>query len=378
LFKILIDATGIVNYPTGLGKYSFHIIRSILKTRDFHFTILHQEKLSRDHPFFHLSSRNVVFLTVHTSVIGPERDFHLYRLRNVINRMDLFHCLSSYMPAFGIRIPTVVTIHDLKYLLFPQFFGNRLKTAYYKWVIDRGIHRATQIIAVSEATKADVMKLGVGEEKIRVIYEANTLYQCNNVALPESIGGKPFMLFVGENRPHKNIVRLIEAHGLLMKELGSRCPWLVLAGSKAENSKLHHLGERSVQRIIHVGEVEDNVLLALYKNAVALVYPSLYEGFGLPIVEAMAVGTPVITSRCSSMVEIAGGAAVLVDPQSIAEIADAMMKLYARAGERKRLSRLGLYRARNFSWDKAAALTLNLYEKAILSNENSQKYWIEK
>lgn len=374
MYNICIDATGIVNFPTGLGKYSFHLIRAMTMSRNFHFTILHQKSLKKDHPLLTFAPRSISFMPIDSPVIGPRRELKLLLLSSTINRMDLYHCLSSYLPAFNIKIPSIITVHDLKYLLYPHFFGQRLKTAYYSWVVKRGILKAARIIAVSGSTKKDIVNLGVSYEKITVIYEANTLdYDDRADALPEVAGGKPYMLFVGEDRPHKNIDRLVKSHVALYDSLGEQCPRLVLAGADSQRLCRIYSDIANEKGIIFAGPVDDDELKKLYRNALALVYPSLYEGFGLPILEAMAAGTPVITSNYSATAEIAGGAARLVDPYNVNEIAEAMLKISRCQGERNKLRQLGLNRARNFSWQKAAISTLELYEKAIERNTVSLK-----
>ena len=323
----------------------------------------------KNHPLFDLTSRPITFIPIDSPVIGPRRERNLFSFRKRINRMDLFHCLSSYMPAFGIKVPTIITVHDLKYLRYPQLLGLRLKTVYYSWIIKRGIRKAAHIIAVSESTKNDIVNLGTDCGKIKVIYEANTLsYDKRADSPPSGIGGKPFMLFVGEDRPHKNIDRLIRAHLTLYDSLGERCPRLVLAGPDFQRLSRKYSEIADKVGIIFAGSVDDNRLMQLYRNALALVYPSLYEGFGLPILEAMAAGTPVITSNYSAMAEVAGSAAILVDPMSVDQINQAMMKIALHPAEHDRLKRLGLRHVRKYSWEKAALSTLKLYEHVISTN----------
>jgi glycosyltransferase involved in cell wall biosynthesis len=338
LHNICLDATGIVNFPTGLGKYTYHIVKGVTTCRNFHYTILYQRSLVKDHPLFGLASRAITFVPLDSPVIGPRRELIFTLLRRMISHKDLFHCLSSYLPAFGLDVPTIITVHDLKYLLFPQLLGSRMKAAYYSWIVQRGMHKATHIIAVSESTKKDIVRLGFDSIKIKVIHEANTLeYDEKTDSIPSGIADKPYMLFVGEDRPHKNIDRLLKAHRVLYDRMGARCPRLV----------------------------DDRALLQLYRNALALVYPSLYEGFGLPILEAMAAGIPVITSNCSAMAEVAGGAAILVDPRSIDQIEQAMARITLDPEERSRLRKLSLSHVRRYSWKKAALSTLQLYEEVI-------------
>lgn len=371
LRKIFIDATGIVTTPTGLGKYSYYLIKAMLPKRNFHFTVIHQADLPKSHRLFHLCNENVDFLPIQISVIGPKREIAMFRIRKKINQCDIYHCLSSYLPAFGINIPSVVTIHDLKYLLFPQFFDNRLKTLYYRWIIQRGVRKAKRVIAISRATEKDLIALGVPAKKITVVYESVTIpFKETNLDsnFPDQIRGIPYLLFVGENRSHKNIDRIIEAHRRLIDKLGEGCPSFVFVGSNFDTLRQKYTGSERSRKLIFLGPVSEEILLCLYKQAIALVYPSFYEGFGLPILEAMALGTPVITSNCSSMPEVSGQAAILIDPQSVDQLVDAMMRMVQDKEKRERFRQLGLRRFRAFSWEKTADMTMDLY-KEILSYE---------
>lgn len=361
--RIFIDATGIVEYPTGLGNYCEFLLASLLGDDRYDYTVLHQSALPPSHPLLSAGLAHIEFLTADMPVIGPRRERTMYGLRQAINRSDLFHCLSSYLPAFGLDIPSVVTVHDLKYLFFPSFFGNRMKTLYYGWIVRRGIGQAKRIISISEATKRDLEKLGVPAGKIDVIYEAPTIdTDERGTGVPVQLGGKPYFLFVGVNRPHKNVANLITAFEVLTGRLKDRGPLLVLAGGGFDPLR-RRFG--SNERLVFLGPVGGKALPILYRGSIALVYPSLYEGFGLPILEAMALGTPVITSNCSAMPEVAGDAALLVDPRDPRSIAEAMITLVENEPEREHLASLGLRRAAGFSWDLTARRTLELYDRIL-------------
>ncbi len=371
LKRILIDATGIVIKPTGVGTYSYHILEALAESAHspFGFTVLHQANLPRSHQLFSLRNERIDFLSTDTDVVGPKRDLTLFKLRNIVNRYALLHCLHTYLPAFGTKIPSIVTAHDLKFLLFPHFFTNYMKFLYYRWIIRRSMRSATQIVAVSEATKRDIIELtNTPSEKITVIHEASTISPSDMAAkgeLPDVLVGLPYILFVGRNRVSKNIPRIIKAHKAARSRLMSKCPPLVIAGPDFEKVRYKYRGLTSSGNLILLGSVSKNELVTLYKNAVALVYPSLYEGFGLPILEAMSMGVPVITSNCSSMPEVAGDAAILVDPKSVGQISGPVVKVIQDKDEKDCLRKKGLNRAREFSWKIAAAKTLELYGKTL-------------
>ncbi|MCK4672939.1 glycosyltransferase family 4 protein [bacterium] len=367
--RIFIDATGIVPIPDGLGKYSYYLLNSVLKNDNFNFTVLHQMDLPQTHSLFLLHKENVEFVPVRIPVIGPNRDISIFKLRNKINKHDLFHCLSSYFPIFGVSIPSIITVHDLKYLLYSDFFGNKIKEFYYSWVIRRGITRTKHIIAVSSATKRDLLNLGVPSEKITVIHEAATIsseeresdYRLTDINGVE----QPYLLFVGVNRPHKNVSRIIEACGILRDNLGKECPGFVFVGARFDTLRQRYASVDKSKKLIFLGAVSDEKLKVLYKHAFALVFPSLYEGFGLPILEAMVMGVPVITSNCSSMPEVAGDAAILIDPHKVGQLVAAMLKIVQDETERIRLRQAGLRHVRKFLWERVAYLTIKLYETLL-------------
>lgn len=367
--KIFIDATGIAAVPTGLGKYSYHLIKELVTNEGYDFTILVQESLSAYHPIFQLKGERTRFLPTCIPVIGPLRDIGILRLHGIINRCDLYHCLSSYFPAFGVDIPSIITIHDLKYLFSPDFFHNPLKHKYYQWIVKRGIKNAKKIIAVSEATKRDIKKIGGAEEKVEVIHEAMTISPSGKgiyTGITDNFKGKPFLLYVGENRPHKNITRMIDAYQKILVRLGDGCPLFVFAGMNFDTLREKYCSSELADKLVFIGPVSDDDLVCLYEQALALIYPSLYEGFGLPILEAMSMGTPVITSNCSSMEEVAGTAALLIDPYCLDELVEAMVRVTVDQKERERLKELGIKRAAEFSWKRAANMTTEVYREVFM------------
>jgi glycosyltransferase involved in cell wall biosynthesis len=369
--KILIDATGIVTTPTGTGKYSYYLIEALLSVRQkqFHFTILHQSNLPKSHPFHSIQGNRAQFLPVKVPVVGPQRDLMLFNLRRKINQFELMHCLHTYLPCLGVQIPSVVTIHDLKFLRFPDFFDNPLKPLYYRWIIRRSVRQAQRIIAVSIATKNDLIcLLGLSPNKITVVHEASTItpaHVTSDSEMPDIIADKPFLFFVGRNRRAKNISTMLTAYGILLKTLGEQCPYFVIAGPGFDTLRKKYVGEDRSKKVIFLGPVSDELLVTLYRHACALVYPSLYEGFGLPVLEAMSIGLPVITSNCSSLPEVAGNAAILVDPHDEKDIFRAMLSVVQDKSKRETLKQRGLLRAHEFSWEKAAQATLNVYREIL-------------
>ncbi len=267
--------------------------------------------------------------------------------------------------------PIIVTVHDLVRIAFP--YANESWISAMGLALDRrGIRKAAHLICVSEATKRDLMHhLAIPEEKMTVIYNGvdhSVFKPCHEQN--SSCFRPPYLLYVGSERPRKNLRVLLHAFSLIKKQ-GPPFDSLKLlkvgpAGRsdvfrKATLEEARRLG---IENELHFAEhLSDQDLAIAYSNALALVFPSLYEGFGLPIVEAMACGCPVITSNVSSLPEIAGSAALLVDPKDGAALADAMRCVILDQGLREHLRAQGLLRARDFSWDRTAESTLVVYQR---------------
>ena len=268
--------------------------------------------------------------------------------------------------------PVVLTIHDVSYERFPEFFRS-WDRARMRWLIPAAARRASRIITVSESSKQDIMEVyGIAPEKISVTYNgvSDQFTPCSDRERLERATrrfglDRPFILSVGNLEPRKNLERLVRVYARLRKS-GKLEHDLVLAGkpgwqTSRITSEIDRLG---VGPNVHLtGFVTTEELVALYNRAEYMVYVSLYEGFGLPISESMACGTPVITSNVSSMPEVAGEAAVLVDPRDDEALGQAMCELVEDEGLRERLSEAGRVQCKNFSWPACADATIALYQQ---------------
>ena len=252
--------------------------------------------------------------------------------------LDVLHCPSFRAP-LRCPVPLVVTVHDLAVLRHPEAF-NRWSRAYGRLVVPRVARAADRVIAVSEFTRRELVELaGVPEERIRVV--PNAVGEPFGPEGPAADG--EYVLAVGTLEPRKNLERLAEAvrrTGLELRVVGAP-------------------GWGGV-RVSTLGFVPDEELARLYRGALCVAYPSLYEGFGIPVLEAMACGAPVVTSAAGALAELAGGAAVLVDPLDPAAIATGIEEA---VGRREELSAAGLERARAFSWAASAEATAAVYRE---------------
>ena len=288
-------------------------------------------------------------------------------------RVDLFHAPHYVLP-LALPCPAVVTVHDLIHLRFPEHRG-RLELAYARWMIGRAVRRARRLLTVSESTAADLEReFGAPRERIAVVpngVDERFRREPSDAAVGATLARhdlRPgYLLFVGNPKPHKNLARLLEAYGRLVRERPATPP-LVLAGDRdgagspaAALVAQARLGER-VRRL---GHLPADDLPALYRGALLLVQPSLWEGFGLPVAAAMACGTPVVAARRGALPEVAEDAAVWFEPEDVDALADAVAALADDPALRAELARRGRERAARFRWEETARRTLAVYDQVL-------------
>jgi len=296
-----------------------------------------------------------------------------HRLTPLLDGVDVFH--SSDVLLW--RQPgalNVTTIYDLTTLFFPEYHtaGTReLQMRKHRFVQEE----ADTVVAISEATKRDVVThLGISPERVHVVHggvsptfrpieDRQALMQA---LAPLGLVPEEYILYVGTIEPRKNLVRLVEAYDKMCGMLQPPAPKLVLAGPVGWHfrevfARIETLGLR--ETVIYLKRVTSEILPALYNGAMLFVYPSLYEGFGLPPLEAMACGVPVVASNISSLPEVVGDAGVLIDPTDAQALADVMASLCKDVGWRSDLAIRGLSRAGSFSWEQAAREMLAVYRQ---------------
>lgn len=289
-------------------------------------------------------------------------------------KVDLYHSTHYVLPAW-VPCKAVVTIHDIIHLLYPEFLPSRLAFLYAQRMIRRGLTRGDAIVAVSKSTKMDLMEyFDVTGEKIEVVYQGVTDAFRQRVSAErlretqQRLGlGSDYVLFIGNPKPHKNLDNVVRAFARALTLADFDADLVCIGNRETGDFKIRQRAEQLgiSARVRLLGHVADELLPAVYQGATLFLFPTLYEGFGLPVVEAMASGVPVITSNNSALKEIAENYAHLVDPLDVDEIAGAIAQCMNDPAHRAALASLGSRRAEDFRWDRTAAQTLQIYERVL-------------
>ncbi|MBR4683427.1 MAG: glycosyltransferase family 4 protein [Spirochaetia bacterium] len=370
---IILDALAVENSKTGVGQYVQELLEELLEKapKDMFFSVMLHPSLDMKHPLVKFVSRrkNAEIMWFDIPAIGLKRDIKFFLKRRKL-KCDLFHCLYSNHPLF-LKGVQMVTIHDLKYVLHPEFMGSKgkLKSIYLKNLMRHAAKHCDKLITVSESTRNDLLKVfphmsGL-QERARVVYEAATVSMKTNREMIKKFElERPYFLYLGELRPHKNVGRVIQAFMQFKAQASPDADIRLIVAGKPHKSFVMP-ADAHREDIIFTGYVKDDDAYTLYSNALAYCLPSLYEGFGLPILEAMKCGCPVITSDFSSTAEVAGDAGVLVDPLSVDAIAGAMSQIYTDGAFRQELVAKGYEREKEFSWANAAEETLGIYKEIL-------------
>lgn len=291
-------------------------------------------------------------------------------------QMDLLHGLAFATPLAS-ACPTVVTVHDLSFLRFPDAF-RRFNRLYLGAVTRVSTRKAARVITVSESTRQDVIRwCGVPGERVVVVPNGVTEEFCP--APPAQVAEfrarrelpERFILFLGTLEPRKNLKRLLDAYAIWLRSHGTPpvdAPLLVIAGAKGwfYETIFAQVNDLALNdRVLFPGYVPADELPWWYRAAELFVYPSLFEGFGLPVLEAIACGTPTITSNTSSLPEVAGDAALQVDPIDSEALAAAMARVLAEPALAEQMRAAGLRQAARFSWTRTAAETTAIYRTVL-------------
>jgi glycosyltransferase involved in cell wall biosynthesis len=286
-------------------------------------------------------------------------------------RLSLWIGTSNTLPLFA-PCRTVLIVQSMQYVAFPEAYG-WIRRMYLNTLLRLSLRRADAVVVFSEATKNQIARrFAIGEEKIRVIPHACRFLDDQTVASPdeertvlEKTGG-PYVLSVSAFYGYKNLYRLIEAYARLDRPLTHK---LILAGAPTKRITIDDIRAKAREHgvsedVICLGRVSDDELRTLYRHATLMAMPSLEETFGLPVLEAMSLGCPVVTSNCSSMPEIGGDAAVLVDPHDVESVASGLRRVLADADLRRDMSERGMRRARSFTQERFCNQLMDVIQTA--------------
>ncbi|MEK7142592.1 MAG: glycosyltransferase family 1 protein, partial [Patescibacteria group bacterium] len=284
-----------------------------------------------------------------------------------LGKTDVFYAPSFLEVNLGLKIPQVVTIYDMSTFLFPEHRGVKISEK-LNLRTRLACQKAKKIIAISGSTKKDLQEiLKIKENKIQMIYPGPTEFAQIASKLPNNLKAGNYLLSVGTIEPRKNLIGLFKAYALLPPNVQEKFPLVVVGAQGWQTGEIFTVFRalKLESKVKLLGFVPDAVLAKLYKEAKIFIYPSFYEGFGFPVLEALNFSTPVITSDTSSLPEVAEKAAILIDPKNPLELSSGMMRLLEHQNAREELVRFAKKQAQKFSWDKAARETLKVFEEIL-------------
>jgi len=382
--KIAIDALPLMMPKTGIGFYTHHLLSEFIQIapeNDYYlcdilwgqtfYNLIKIENLPRmADTLQHISSFPFPF-SIMSRIVLPLYAKTAKGVRK-IEEIDLFFG-PNFRAIFRKDLKTVITIHDMAHEYYPENVNEKL-LRYLKQELPRTARLATLIIADSQNTKMDILKfLNVPENKVKVIYIGieKAFRPIDNPTILEATRKKyqlpgKFILYVGAIQPRKNIAGLITAYHLLCQDPNFKYHLVVAGGVGWKKENINHLVRELglKDRIRFPGYISPSDLPILYSLAEVFVFPSFYEGFGLPVLEAMACGTPVVTSNLSSLPEVGSDAVIYINPRSVDELANGIRRILSDKELRSRCITKGLERAKVFSWGKCAMETLKVLNEA--------------
>jgi glycosyltransferase involved in cell wall biosynthesis len=363
--RVAVDARLVAYQPAGIGNYTLSLLAGLADLVDReHLVALISRKDTLVAQTLPVVDRRRLMTPPHHRLEQAALAAELVGLD-----VDVYHA-PDFVPPLARRFPAVVTVHDLAFVRWPELLTAESRRYYGQ--IGRALESAERTIAVSRCTRDDLVELlGADPRRIDVVHEAaDPRYRPatpDEIASARARHGLPdeYFLFVGTREPRKNLGRLLEAYASVATQPG--CPGLVVVGRAGWLGEDLEARARSLgiaERVVFTGGLPSDELVAIYSGALAFVFPSLYEGFGLPALEAMACGAPVVAARAGSLPEVVGDAALLVDPLDSAHIAAGMARVWREPSLRAELIERGRAQVGRFSWRRAAEETLDVYRRA--------------
>lgn len=375
--KILIDAVSLLSPLTGIGRYTYEVSKRVVAQRsyDIFFNYGYHSKelyglLGKPSQKEQQTKKLQKFLKKIPFLKKLSRYFYIYITKFYRAKYDIYF-QPNFIPNPNIKAARVIcTVHDFSFLLQPHWHTKEL-VEYYNKNFFKYIKKADHIITGSNFTKQEIINyLGIDAKNITVIYHGvnHDIYKpYPRVALQETKTKfklpSDFLLFVGSIEPRKNLLTLLRAYNLLTPAQKQELPLILVGFSGWENKEIMQELQKDKENISYLGFVSDEELAHIYNLCTIFIYPSLYEGFGLPPLEAMACSTPVIVSNVASLPEVCGDAAIYIDPHNEENIKDSILILFNDKDLRDTLSQKAISQAASFSWEKSAAMHIEVFEK---------------
>jgi len=376
--RILIDATTVIDKVDGLSTYIINLIKNLPEESfdTFKYIILIQQGLVRDELTSLIDNNKFEVIQKKIASIGPKREWDMYWfLKKYKNSFDLFHSTSNYYPMF--LKGGIATVHDITFRKYfnASWWSFNMAPRFLSFVTRNGLYKSAAVVAVSNFTKQEIItsfKLSdTVKNKIRVIYEGwEHLQPVSGKSITQEIYPeyKNYLFYVGTTRLHKNMKNLLKAFALAKNNLPEYIK-IVVSGNasylddedKRSITKINNNGER----IVFTGFVSKNILEQLFRNADAFIFPSLSEGFGIPVLESFYFEKPLLCSNTTSLPEIAGNAALYFNPEDPQSISQAIITFYRDITLQYTLIANGKERLKLFSWEKMAKETIDLYKKLL-------------
>lgn len=374
--RVGINATALLSPRTGIGQYVYHLGRECLEAEDVIPTFFfgNWSTQLREQPLAHIDTiKTCIKKVIPWSYVIKNLIFQAQFSMGLLKHpVDVYH-EPNYL-AFRFPGPSVLTVHDLSWIRHPETHPQQRLAAMHRY-FPRSLERTTAVLTDCHFVKQELVEMfGLNPERVTPVllgisseFHPCDQQECNPYLAEHGLAFGQYVLSVGTLEPRKNIPALIDAYSLLPAELQRRFP-LVLVGMRgwltsSLEARMKPLVERGV--IKPLGYVPDAAMPLIYSGAAAFVFPSLYEGFGLPPLEAMACGVPVISSQSSSLPEVVGDAGILVDPHDIDAIVDALRRVLEDRAFAEKLAQQGMRRAAGFSWKQTAAETIDVYRRAL-------------
>ncbi|MDY6877792.1 MAG: glycosyltransferase family 1 protein [Chloroflexota bacterium] len=370
-----IDYTSAARQRAGIGRYTRELVAALLALESPHQYVIFAATGGLEPGTWNPKQEaNTRLRTIPLTDDWLARLWHRLRLpipvETITGSLDLFYSPDFVLPPTRRSTRTLLTVHDLSFLRYPETFVPKLRS-YLKRLVPRSIARADVVLADSAATQADIVSLlGAPPDKVQVLYSGvhprfrpgAEPGERERLQARYNIGNQPYVLSVGTVQPRKNYVRLIQAFTRLQTGKLADLQLVIAGGQGWLYQDIFAEAEKQGNRVRFLGFVDEADLPALYRHSALFAFPSLYEGFGLPVLEAMACGVPVVCSATSSLPEVAGDAALLVDPHDEKALAEAMTRILEDTDLRREMIARGVAQAARFTWERAARQLLGIFD----------------